>query len=63
MTTPNDDLAQLIFAEINKRGLAKPSEVEKISKRILAGKVRTEDWYSLFENSLPKENSGVTNGN
>lgn len=63
MTTPNADLTQLICAEIQKQGLATPSEVEKIAKKILAGTVKTEDWYSLFENSLHKESGGVTNGN
>ncbi len=63
MTTPNDDLTRLICAEIQKQGLATQSEVEKIAKKILNGKVKAEDWYALFENSLPKDSSGVTNGN
>lgn len=63
MTTPNDDLTQLICEEIRKQGLATPLEVEKISKKMLSGKVKAEDWYSLFENSLPKECSEVVNGN
>lgn len=63
MTTPNEDLTQLICDEIQKQGLATSLEVEKIFKKILSGKVKAEDWYSLFENSLPKERSGVANGN
>ncbi len=63
MTTPNEDLTQLICDEIEKQGLATPLEVEKIIKKILSGKVKTEDWYSLFENSLPKEGDGVIDGN
>lgn len=62
MNAPNDDLTQLICAEIKKQGIAAPSEVEKIAGKILTGKIKAEDWYALFENSLPKE-SGVSNGN
>lgn len=63
MSTPNDELTQLICDEIQKQVLATPTEVEKISKKILSGKVKAEDWYALFENSLPKVGSGVENGN
>ena len=63
MTTPNEDLTQLICAEIQKQGLATPLEIEKIKAKILSGKVKAEDWYSLFENSLPKTAGEVANGN
>lgn len=63
MTTPNEDLMQLICDEIQKQGLATPLEIEKIAKKILSGKVKAEDWYSLFENSLPKPGGEVTDGN
>ena len=62
MTTPNEDLTQLICAALQKEALAGPLEIEKISKKILDGKVKTEDWYALFENSLPKEKGVEING-
>jgi hypothetical protein len=63
MTTPNDDLTQRICAALKKDALATPLEIEKTAKKILAGKVKPEDWYALFENSLPKEVNGAENGN
>lgn len=63
MTTPNEDLTQLICAELQNQGLAMPSEIERVKSKILSGKVKAEDWYSLFENSLPKTGGGVANGN
>lgn len=63
MTTPNEDLTQLICDEIQKQGLATPLEVQRIKAKILSGKVKAEDWYSLFENSLPKADGEVTDGN
>lgn len=63
MTTPNEDLTQRICAALKKDALAAPLEIEKIAKKILDGKIKTEDWYALFENSLPKEKGVATNGN
>ena len=63
MTTPNEDLTQRICEALQKDALAISLEIEKIAKKILAGKVKTEDWYALFENSLPKEVNGAENGN
>lgn len=62
MTTPNEDLTQRICAALKKDAVATPLEIEKIAKKILAGKVKAEDWYALFENSLSKKNGAVTNG-
>lgn len=61
MTTPNEELTQRICAALQKDGLAAPAEVEKIAQKILAGKAKAEDWYALFENSLPEEEEGSTN--
>ena len=63
MTTPNEDLTQLICAERQKQGLATPSDIEMVKSKNLSGKVKAEDWYSLFENSLPKTAGEVANGN
>lgn len=62
MTTPNEDLTQRICAALQKDALAAPLEIEKIAKKILDGKVKTEDWYALFENSLLKEKGVAING-
>ena len=63
MKTPNEDLTQLICAELQNQGLATPSEIERVKSKILSGKVNAEDCYSLFENSLPKTAGEVANGN
>lgn len=55
MKTPNEDLTQLICAELQNQGLATPSEIGGKGKvKNSVWKVKAEDWYSLFENSLPK---------
>ena len=63
MKTPNEDLTQLICAELQNQGLATPSEIERVKSKILSGKVKAEDWYSLFENSLPKAGGEAADGN
>lgn len=63
MTTPNEELAQKICIALQNSGLAAPNEIEKISQKILAGKAKAEDWYSIFENSLPRETESKKDGN
>ena len=63
MKTPNEDLTQLICAELQNQGLATPSEIERIKSKILSGKVKAEAWYSLFVYSWPKTAGEVANGN
>lgn len=62
MGTPNEELVQRISAALQKTGLALPDEINKLSEKILSGKVKPEDWYALFENSLEKQVAGGTDG-
>ncbi|RYD84545.1 MAG: hypothetical protein EOP84_05205 [Verrucomicrobiaceae bacterium] len=62
MGTPNEELVQRISAALQKTGLALPDEIYKVSKKALSGKVKPEDWYALFENSLEKQVAGGTDG-
>lgn len=63
MGTPNEELVQRISIELQKKGLALPDEMRKLSDKILSGKVKPEDWYALFENSLEKQAAGGPDGN
>jgi len=62
MGTPNDELVQRISAALEKAGLALPDELKKLSEKTLTGKVKPEDWYSLFETSIERQAAGGANG-
>jgi hypothetical protein len=62
MGTPNEELVQRISAALQKTGLVLPDEMNKLSEKTLSGKVKPEDWYALFENSLEKQVAGGTDG-
>jgi hypothetical protein len=63
MGTPNEELVQQISAALEKAGLALPVELKKLADKALTGKVKPEDWYAVFENSIEKQVAGGTNGN
>ena len=63
MATPNEELTQRILAAFEKDGLLSPAEIEKLRKKLLAGKVTGEDWYAVMENSLPDLTEGPSDGN
>lgn len=62
METPNEELAQRISAALEQAGLATSVEMKKLAAKMMAGKVRPEDWYALIENSLPPAKEGPANG-
>lgn len=62
MVTPDEELVQRISTELQKMGLALPEEIKKLSEKTLSGKVKPEDWYALFENSLGKQAAGGADG-
>ncbi len=63
MTTPNQQLAELICTALRDASIAEISEIDKLQSLILAGKVKAEDWYSAIENSLPRAEGEPINGN
>lgn len=63
MGTPNEELIQRISSEFLKKGLAKPEEIKKLAEKMAAGKVKAEDWYAIFENSLEVTTPGGKDGN
>ncbi|MEY2890569.1 MAG: hypothetical protein RJA98_477 [Pseudomonadota bacterium] len=63
MGTPNEELVQRISAALEMTGLALPDELKKLADKTLTGKVKPEDWYAVFENSIEKQVAGGTNGN
>lgn len=62
MGTPNEELVDRISAALQKTGLALPDELKKLSEKTLAGKVKPEDWYAVFENSIAKQVHGGADG-
>lgn len=62
MGTPNEELVQRISTALQKSGLALADELGKLSEKTLAGKVKPEDWFALFENALEKQVVGDSNG-
>ncbi len=63
MGTPNEELIQRLMAALQSAGLASLDELSKLSQKTLAGKVKPEDWYSMFENALQKQAVGDVDGN
>jgi hypothetical protein len=63
MTTANEELTQRICAALEKAKLATPGEIEKLARKIAAGKVKPEDWYAVIENCLPVPKGEVPHGN
>lgn len=63
MTTPNQELADLICKALIDAGVASEKEVASLKSRILSGKVKAEDWSMAVENSLLKPQEVETHGN
>lgn len=63
MTTPNQELADLICKALIDAGVANEKEITALKSRILAGKVKAEDWNMAVENSLPKHQEVASHGN
>lgn len=63
MATPNEELMQRISTALEKSGLVHPDELKKLSDKILVGKVKPEDWYAVFENTIEKQIAGGADGN
>lgn len=61
METPNEDLAQRVCAALEQSGVATAGEMKKFAAKMIAGRVRPEDWYALIENSLPQVEEGPSN--
>jgi hypothetical protein len=63
MSTPNQQLAETICLALIEAGIANEKEINSLKSQILSGKVKAEDWYLAFENSLPKSDEVSPNGN
>jgi len=63
MPTPNQELTEMVCAALAEAGIASEKEVASLKARILAGKVKSEDWYLAVENSLKQASGAENDGN
>ena len=52
MPTPNQELAEIVCKALIEAGVANEKEIGALKSRMLAGKIKAEDWYLAVENSL-----------
>ncbi|HJV81333.1 hypothetical protein [Noviherbaspirillum sp.] len=62
MSTPNQQLTELICVALSAAGVANDKEIAALQARILSGKIKSEDWYLAVENSLPQDSKEVSDG-
>lgn len=63
MPTPNQELTEMVCAALAEAGIASEKEIASLKARILAGKVKAEDWYLAVENSLKPASEAEKDGN
>jgi len=63
MSTPNQELMEIVCGALIEAGIANEKEVTSLKSRALAGKVKPEDWYFAIENSLKQPADVKKNGN
>ena len=62
MTTPNQQLANLICVALQQAGITNEKEATALKSRILTGKVKAEDWYLAIENTISEKEKGAKDG-
>jgi len=60
--SPNQKLTDLICTALNKAGIVNEKESEGLKSRILAGKIKAEDWSLAVEKTLETAKKGDKNG-
>jgi hypothetical protein len=55
MTTPSDELADLITPLLVERKLFHPEDAQKYRAKISAGTMKPEDWLLAIEKALDKD--------
>lgn len=53
----------MVCAALAEAGIASEKEIASLKARILAGKVKAEDWYLAVENSLKPASEAEKDGN
>lgn len=62
MSTPNQQLTELICAALSAADIASDKDIAALKVRIMSGKIKSEDWYLVAENSLPQGKKEVDDG-
>jgi len=62
MPTPNQQLVDIVCNALIEAGVTNEKEITSLRSRILAGKVKAEDWNLAVENSLLQVMEVPTNG-
>jgi hypothetical protein len=62
MSTPNQELLEVICGALVEAEVANEKEITSLRSRILAGKIKAEDWYIAVENSLSQVDLEPKNG-
>jgi len=60
--TPNEELADLIAAELQKAGLITDRKVEEIASKVATGGARQDDWLGWIEQAIDQKAKGVARG-
>ena len=63
MSTPNQELVDIICKTLIESAVVSEKETASLKARILAGKIKPEDWNLAIENSLLKKAEEPTNDN
>lgn len=62
MADSNEELTNHICDALRADGLIGDGIDIELAAAVLSGKIKAEDWYSMIERSLPKQ-QGATDGN
>lgn len=62
MTTPSQQLSELICTALNDSAVLTEKESVALKSRILSGKIKPEDWYLAVEKSIAEKEKGSANG-
>jgi len=60
--TPNEELAELVVAELQKAGLITERKVEEITSKVAAGTARQDDWLVWIEQTIDQKAKGEAHG-
>jgi len=60
--TPNEELADLVVAELKKAGLITERKVEEITSKVATGTARQDDWLVWIEQAIDQKAKGAAHG-
>lgn len=60
--TPNEELAALVVAELQKAGLITDRKVEEVTSKVAMGTARQDDWLVWIEQAIDQKAKGEAHG-